>query len=250
MIKRFEFKGVAYDVECFDHYPQHPSWYTHEDEADLRIACWGGEKLTSTTFLDCGAAFGAWTLAAFANGAEEAVAWSPQHLQGEDRELDTFVASLGHNGWLHRARVYESALYDRAGFLNLASGDFADTWDDSFTRRVTSTPRRTRGWLPQDGVQNFWRPVTTLDEWMRNDRATPVSWVKVDVEGAELAVLKGARNTLLRHRPKVVVEHHQYMDRSIEPACVELMRNYGYGLNRLITKSHDLSYGIYFPEEK
>jgi len=34
-----------------------------------------------------------------------------------------------------------------------------------------------------------------------------VTFVKIDVEGAELRVLKGARNTLLRHRPQICVEY-------------------------------------------
>jgi FkbM family methyltransferase len=49
-------------------------------------------------------------------------------------------------------------------------------------------------------------PALRLDgEWLRRDRPS-VSVLKVDVEGAELAVLRGARNLLENARPALLVE--------------------------------------------
>ena len=36
--------------------------------------------------------------------------------------------------------------------------------------------------------------------------------IKVDVQGAESFVLRGLRETLAKHRPKLVVEYHDYAD--------------------------------------
>jgi len=49
--------------------------------------------------------------------------------------------------------------------------------------------------------------VRTLDEELRDLRG-PVSLIKIDVEGAELAVLKGARETLQRHQPALLIEYN------------------------------------------
>ena len=47
--------------------------------------------------------------------------------------------------------------------------------------------------------------VTTLDEETRALDGQ-IDLIKIDVEGAELAVVRGARNTLASHRPMIVTE--------------------------------------------
>lgn len=48
-------------------------------------------------------------------------------------------------------------------------------------------------------------PTARLDDALPADHAPAL--IKIDVEGAELQVLRGARATLARHRPLVVFEH-------------------------------------------
>ena len=47
--------------------------------------------------------------------------------------------------------------------------------------------------------------TTTLDEWSRRAGVDRVDFIKLDVEGAELRVLKGAEGTLRRDRPTLAV---------------------------------------------
>jgi FkbM family methyltransferase len=52
--------------------------------------------------------------------------------------------------------------------------------------------------------------VTTLDDEVRLPGT--VSWdlhLKIDAEGAELGILCGARETIRRHRPRILVEDHE-----------------------------------------
>jgi Methyltransferase FkbM domain len=45
-------------------------------------------------------------------------------------------------------------------------------------------------------------------------------FIKIDVEGAEVDVLRGAKNTLATRRPSLVVEVHS---KALENACIELL---------------------------
>lgn len=49
-------------------------------------------------------------------------------------------------------------------------------------------------------------PVTTLDATVEAQGLVRVDLVKIDVEGAEVEVLRGAAETLRRHRPRLLVE--------------------------------------------
>lgn len=72
-----------------------------------------------------------------------------------------------------------------------------------------------------NGANNFWvkdaehlqvptttTPKITLDEWCSQHPDYIPHAIKIDVEGHELDVLKGARQTLSTHKPALVVECH------------------------------------------
>ena len=56
------------------------------------------------------------------------------------------------------------------------------------------------------GLQGRPVPMATLDSFLQDFKEKRVSAIKIDVEGGELAVLIGARELLLKHRPLIVCE--------------------------------------------
>ncbi len=72
-------------------------------------------------------------------------------------------------------------------------------------------------------------PTITLDAFCRETGVKP-NLIKVDVEGAELLVLRGARKLLSESRPTIILAVHPYWQPSGQsPAqIVELLRVYGY----------------------
>jgi FkbM family methyltransferase len=65
--------------------------------------------------------------------------------------------------------------------------------------------------------------LVTIDDLIRGGELPPPTLVKIDVEGAEIAVLEGMRETIERHRPAIICELH---DTHVE--FVARMRGHGY----------------------
>lgn len=91
-----------------------------------------------------------------------------------------------------RIVVHHCALADAAGELRL------------FVPRIAGRPVWTRASLAPPAGDSDTRlvPVRTLDSY----GLERVDFIKVDVEGAEAAALRGARATLERHHPNLLVE--------------------------------------------
>jgi len=51
--------------------------------------------------------------------------------------------------------------------------------------------------------------LNSLDILIKNGRVTIPDIIKIDVEGAELDVLKGAKNTIASHRPAIIFEYSE-----------------------------------------
>lgn len=195
--------------------------------------------------MDCGAAFGSWTLCALAAGASYSYAWSPQHLPGAEPERITFLKSLKANGWEGYVEISDAALYSHAGWLDLGDGRFMTEPPRGWPPGVPVEPIRTNPWTPQEGTAFLVRPCITLDRWSELTNPNRIDFVKVDVEGSELHVLQGARRTLVKHKPIVIVENHLYLDRGIEKDVIELMRTYGYDAE-VRSVSNDLSHTRFY----
>jgi FkbM family methyltransferase len=82
--------------------------------------------------------------------------------------------------------------------------------------------------LSPDGVPT---PAVTVDDLVRQYPEGRVSFIKIDVQGAELRVLQGATRTLTDARPAVLVELDETALRSQQAsieAVVEFLASYGY----------------------
>ena len=58
-----------------------------------------------------------------------------------------------------------------------------------------------------DPTSNNFIEVTSLDKDLDN-LSTPITLIKIDVEGAELEVIRGGIRLLEKHRPSIVIEHN------------------------------------------
>lgn len=97
-----------------------------------------------------------------------------------------------------------SALAHRFPGVDVRNAALADEPGEvTFYRNLSADSRS--GLQPSEEFEAFTVKVEALDRSLPEDFAP--DFIKVDVEGAELAVLRGSIETLRRHRPIVALEH-------------------------------------------
>lgn len=106
------------------------------------------------------------------------------------------------NGFLH-ARVDGRALADRDGRLAFIAPQAGDLWDGT-GRLVSGSVADARAVT-----------CTSLDRFVEEQGIGRLDLLKIDVEGWELSVLRGARNVLEVFRPSIIFEY----DPAYIPRC-------------------------------
>ncbi len=166
------------------------------------------ELSPGATFYDIGANIGFVTIIAarLVGPTGRVVAFEPV-----PENVAAIKRNLALNGidWVDVRPVAVSA---RAGRASLVLSEVS-----AFSRLSTMhTPTGARGTLEVD--------VDSIDELLARDaRTPPPDVVKIDVEGAELDVIEGMRETLAARRPVLLCEVHD-----CNVAYVELMARVGY----------------------
>jgi len=119
--------------------------------------------------------------------------------------------------------VVEAAVADRSGWIEFCEGA------ESSTGHVN--PREGQG----SGVSSIQVKAITLDDFLKT--SPPPDFIKMDVEGAELLVLCGARRMLAGKRPpKMLIEFHS--DR-LRRECLSLLADVGYEFQDMVGGSLD-----------
>ena len=83
-----------------------------------------------------------------------------------------------------------------------------------------------------DGVASMTVPLRILDEELAELQLPQIGYLKIDAEGAEEAILRGAQKTLLRDRPFVVCE----LEERHVPGCTQRMPEF----------MNSVNYDVYF----
>lgn len=94
------------------------------------------------------------------------------------------------------------------------------SWNLAEKEDELTHPQHKGRMMATDSVQGI-----SLDAYFEKNPQKRIELIKLDVDGYELAVLKGAKKTLLRYKPKIVLEiapHVQEEKRQLEELLAEL----------------------------
>lgn len=174
------------------------------DEAEIRDTWW--QPQAGEFVLDIGAAIGSYTFAALQAGAK-VIAVDPDRVA-----LDKMYRVAELNGLLQGLVIFHAALFDEPFYPDAISAELAAS-----AYAYLAPPPGSR-FLTMDAVC---AGLTRLD------------WVKIDVEGAELGVLRSGTETLRRFHPRLVIEDHTEVYPFVAAMdsrgqCHELLRGLGY----------------------
>jgi len=102
-----------------------------------------------------------------------------------------------------RVRLHPEALSDRAGTATLYGSDDMSSLNQGVYSGRQAAPVEV--------------PLARLDDVLGGE-GTPISLMKIDVQGHELEVLRGAETLISRHRPVLILEHEDDLYRSAAEA--------------------------------
>ncbi|HEU0298322.1 MAG TPA: FkbM family methyltransferase [Longimicrobium sp.] len=159
------------------------------------------------TVLDVGAHVGYYTLlaAVLAGESGRVHAFEPNPQNADFLRRHVRINRLGN------VRVEQAAVSDRAGAARFDFGTGSGT-----------------GHLAQGGALEV--RTIRLDDYCAEHGLAPAA-VKIDVEGAEVSVLEGARRMLERHRPVIFLSTH---GTEVHAASLAFLRGLGYRVSPIL----------------
>lgn len=162
---------------------------------------------TGMTVWDIGANVGLYTLpsarAVGRTGSVYAFEPMPRNLVYLQRHV--------HMNGLHNVAIIPAAVHDSSGTLRMTEGDSPSEFH-------------------ADAAGAFDVPAIALDTWVAETGSREPDVVKMDVEGAEAAVLRGGERTFLAHKPILYLSLHGDQQRQ---ACGGLLSRWGYRVRSL-----------------
>jgi FkbM family methyltransferase len=146
------------------------------------------------TILDVGGDVGYWSLVAakHLNNAADIFCFEPTPSQAE-----IIRGYAKDNNALFN--LYEGAILDHEGEI--------DFWLCTRGNHDNRAYKPETNWADGQDIQIIKRPCTTLDSYIGKDNWHKVSFIKIDVQGAEPAVLRGAENIIAsRDKLNMIIE--------------------------------------------
>ena len=184
------------------------------------------------TVFDIGAHIGLFTLGASKRVGPEGRVYA---FEPSPESAEVLIQHISLNGWRDRVQVQREVVSDVEGVVPF------------FTHGLTMSASMARKNIEVLSPEKFSTPATmirttsvTLDKFCKAEDIKP-DIMKIDAEGAELLILRGAKNLLMNGRPLILCEIHpaQMLNcRSSYAELMEYLNHIGYSVKPL-DESHE-----------
>lgn len=224
-------------IEYFYQAPYGHFWQQHIThkvrERSLREDFFFPRLAKNKYIIDVGAAYGSWSLPSAILGGH-VYAFEPR-----PEVADVLASNFELNG-LENWTVFPYAVGDHEAETTLCNSGNSTTIREGQQHVACSSHETVH--------------ETTIDSIVAQYAIPQVDWIKIDAEGVELQVLRGAAATIQRFRPNLIVECHQGHDESTLELVIAFVESTGLQYDFLAAsfgwKSGDRPHAVFLrPEE-
>lgn len=171
--------------------PTNNALYYNLGEMSLKLYGIGADGvMAGDVVLDCGANVGTFTRIALAAGAAKVVAF-----EIDPRNVECLRRNFRQEAAEGRVIVMDKGVWNSAGTVEVKIYQNSN-WNTAVMPDRPETQEKPR-------IMTL--PVTSIDQAVEQLGLERVDFIKMDVEGAEVEALRGARRTLQRFRPRLSV---------------------------------------------
>lgn len=217
--------GLSFDLAGAD-----PSYVRGQNEQPVQEAI-AEHTRADMVFYDIGANIGFFTVlaASLVGPSGHVYAFEP---------VETNVAAINRNVRLNHfsnVTVLPVAVTERSGHAAL-----------TLARHIGGAALAEAG-APPDATKTITIETIALDDIVRRGRARPPHVVKIDVEGAELQVLRGMAHVIAEHKPVIIFEvdaaEQEHLQRK-RRACLDFLVERGYKITDLAESYADIDWQV------
>jgi len=186
MTKEYVFKNNKFTISQGGVHPGYSYFTFEEEEVEFRNKYWNVKN--DDVVFDIGASYGSYSLTACAMGARV------YSFEPETSVYVDLVNNIKINNWENRCSAFNIGLWDKLEQIDMRT--YAPHW-------------------PAHTIADKFN-MTTLDFFIKNYSIDKIDWMKIDVEGAEVNVVKGGIETIEKYKPNIIIECHNFLDFNIK----------------------------------
>ena len=194
--KEQSFKGKSFQVVKGVTHPEYSFNTFDQEEFNFRNKYWNIKQ--DDIVFDIGTSYGSYTLTALSQGA------TVYSFEPEKTVFDGLIDNININNWQDKSFPANMGFWSSITYLDMKS--YAPHW-------------------PEATISGDYF-MHTIDEYVKSIKLNKIDWMKIDVEGAEVEVIKGGLKTLKSLKPNLIIECHDFLDNTLSKQVRELLEPY------------------------